>query len=98
MAVDEHRHDPVVGEAAADLERRVDRLPDLDRVGADLVADLAPEPVDGRVRLGHRHDREGLPKPAEEYSADLPVAEMPADEDYALALFAQPLEQRAIGL
>ena len=35
VAIDEHRDDVVVGEPAADLQRRVERLADLDRVGAE---------------------------------------------------------------
>ena len=75
----------VVREAAADLQRRVERLSDLDRVGAEPLADVAPDPVDLRVRLRHRDDgqRHACTTRRMKTPPDLPVAVVAGDEDDA---------------
>ena len=86
----------ILGEPAADLERRVERLADFERVGAEHVANLVTQPVDLGIRFGHRDDRERQREdPADQQAADLPVAVVPGDEDDAAALREQRLEQLA---
>ena len=98
VPIDQHRHDPVLAQAAPDLQRRVERLADLDRVSADLITDLAADPVDRGVGLRHRDDGQRQREHAEENPAHLPVAEMAGHQDDAAALGPQIVEEAALGL
>src|SRR5216683_7603376 len=98
VTVHQDRHDPVLRESSADLQRGIERLADLDRLDADEVADLAPQAIDLGIRLRHGDDRDRLlHDAAQEDAARLPVAVVPADEDDAAPLRPQIDEQLLVG-
>ena len=82
MPIDEHGDDAVVRQASANLQRGVERLSNLDRFRAELFPDLQPDPVDRRVRLRHRDNREGqIERASNQQAADFPIPVVPGDED-----------------
>jgi hypothetical protein len=98
VPVHEHCDDAIFREMTADLQRCIQRLAHLDRVGADPLADPEPDAVDLRVRFRHRDDRERQPEVAEEHAARFPVPEMPRDEDDPAPLRTEIVEEGPLGL
>jgi hypothetical protein len=82
VAVHQDRYDAVLGEAPADLERGIQRVADLNRVGTDEIANFAPKPIHGGIGLRHRDDRNRTFDDAmQKDAAGLPVTVVAADED-----------------
>src|SRR5205814_10249960 len=98
MTVHQDRHNPVVCQPPPDLQRRVERVPDLDRLRADEIADFAPQAVDFGIRLRHGDDGDRLlDEAAEEHAARFPIAIVPAHQDDAAPLRLQIDEELLVG-
>ena len=96
MAVHEHGDDAVCRETAADLKGRLERLTDLDRVGADRRANFVTQPVDSGVVFGHGDDGERyLHDSPDEDRADFPVSVMAAHENETPPVLQQIENQSA---
>ena len=82
VPVHQERDDAILGETPADLQRRVERLPDLERVDAEPVPDLAPDAVRFPGSFGHRDDRQRQVEHApHEDAAEFPVAVVTTHQD-----------------
>ena len=98
VAIHQHRDDAVLGEAAADLQRRVHRLPTSMVSAPKACRNSTRRRLIFLARLAHRHDRHGQLERPHQRAADLPVTEMAGDQDDALAARARLHEGAAVQL